>query len=234
MSEAHGSQVAQLSSAAAALAAQEGADICIAVEEQSLLLVRWLGYLHNFHQTGTANSLLHAVSSSIRETAACLSLGLVRPALFSLRSEIDLLLAWLFFKDHPVEWRLVNRTGEGFWMKKEILEYLAGHYIGSKQRLSLLKQIKKRKEDEPYRLLSAHVHGQSEAVLPIVADLKDSISSAHDVIAATAVCFEVSEYISDVLLSVYSADWQALPIEITASVLGRFASDPQKTEFFSY
>ena len=227
-------QVTELQARVASFAQGDGPALCKAIENQSQLIVSWLGYLHNYHLTNSADSLLSAVSSSIRETAACLSLGLIRPALFSLRSEIDLLLAWLFFKDHPIEWRLVNQTGDGFWLKKDILDYLSAHFSGSRQRLALLKQIRKRKEEEPYRLLSAHIHGQSEAVLPALVDLKDSVGSSMEVNEAASVCFEVSEYLSDVLFSVYALEWDALPADVKSDVVSRFVSDNQKKEFWSY
>lgn len=234
MNDEHHDQVALLRDAVSSLADESGEDICMAVEADSLLLINWIDYLSSYHLTEVANSLLKAAGSSLREAAACFSLGMVRPALFSLRSVIDLFLAWLYFKDHPIEWRLVNATGDGFLMKKEVLEYLVIHYKGFKPRLALLKQVKVRREDEPYRLLSAHIHGQSEVVLPVIRNLCDAVKSGADAMEATKVCADVSEYVSDLLVSLYASDWHALPEAITRSVDKRFASPAQRAEFWSF
>ena len=100
----HLKQTSDLRTAACDFSLSQGESISAQVEQRSTLLVHWLDYLSAFHRTGVADSLLEAARSSVREVAGLLSLGLARPALFSLRGQIDLLLAWLYFKDHGVEW----------------------------------------------------------------------------------------------------------------------------------
>ena len=106
----HAKQTSDLADAAKAFSWTYGAGLSAKVESNSALLVSWLSYLSVYHRTGVADGLLDAVGSSIREAAGALSLGLVRPALFSLRGQIDLLLGWKYFKDHNVEWAHVNQT----------------------------------------------------------------------------------------------------------------------------
>jgi hypothetical protein len=171
--------------------------------------------------------------SSVRETAASLSLGLIRPALSSLRLQMDLTLTCLYFKDHNVEWELVNRTGEGFKLKRELLDYMANHHARFHARLSLLKGIATRTELEPYKLLSAHIHGQSQPVLPIVNDLKEIVDTPSKCLDCTRVVYDVSEYLNDVLLSIYASSWQALPKEILTAAEARFESLEQKKAFFT-
>ena len=136
------------------------------VAAQPFLL--WLDYLEKSHLTGHANVLVAGARSAINEGAACLSLGLVRPAIMSIRLQIDLALAWVYFKDHHVEWGRVQATGDGFKTKKELLDYFKDH-AGFGIRFGLLKECATRVELEPYRLLSAHIHAQSEYVVPNVA-----------------------------------------------------------------
>ncbi|MCB0360285.1 MAG: hypothetical protein KDD44_11640, partial [Bdellovibrionales bacterium] len=171
----HAKQTSDLSAATHSFSTSSGAAISSSVESNSALLVHWLAYLSNYHKTGVADGLLDAVASSIRETAGTLSLGLVRPSLFSLRGQIDLLLGWLYFKDHSVEWLHVNQTGDGFKLKKELLQYLEQHTLRFAARFGILRAIKSRKEVDPYRLLSAHIHAQSVPLLPVVQDLSDLV-----------------------------------------------------------
>lgn len=209
-----------------------GKELSKKVEKNSLLPILWLNYLNASQKTGIANELLDAFACSIRETAACTALGLVRPALFSMRTQIDLILAWLYFKDHHIEWEQVNVIGEGFKLKKELLEYLSNYYPGFGARHGILKQISTRKEEDSYRLLSAHIHGQSNPVLPVTVELSDVVRTKELSEQCAQVVGEVSEYVSDILYAVYASQWTAIPNEITKQVTERFASPAQKAKFF--
>lgn len=228
----HQNQTSELRQVAFQFSETNGAGLSADVENQSELLMHWVSYLSKYQLTGVANQLLEASGSAIRETAGSLSMGLLRSALFSLRAEIDLVISWIYFKDHPIEWGYVNRTAEGFKLKSEILQHIGVHYEGFNRRYGLLVQIKKRQEIDPYRLLSAHIHGQSEPVLPVVNDLKDLVQDKVRCQQCAQVAFEVSEYLSDILLSMYSTNWMALPERIRTLTLPRFVSPEQRTEFF--
>lgn len=229
----HLEQTAELRTAACDFSLTEGEMISVQVEEKSTLLVHWLGYLSTFHRTGVADSLLDAASSSMREVAGLLSLGLARPSLFSLRGQIDLLLAWLYFKDHGVEWSYVNETADGFKLKKELLQYLDQHVPKFSARMGILRDIKTRKECDPYRLLSAHIHAQSNPVLPVVAELKDLVRPKAVCTECAQVAFEVAEYLNDVFLTVFISSWASLPVPIQAALNARFVSAEQRKTFFA-
>jgi hypothetical protein len=229
----HTKQTSDLAAAAAAFSGANGANLSEKVESNSLLLVNWLAYLSSYHKTGVADCLLDAVASSIRETAGLLSLGLVRPALFSLRGQIDLLLGWLYFKDHSVEWLHVNQTGEGFKLKRELLQYLEQHTPRFAARYSTLREIRTRREPDPYRLLSAHIHAQSAPVLPTVGALPDLVQPVPACKECADVAFEVSEYLNDVLLSIYLSSWASLPPSLQIALAPRFKSADQKRDFFA-
>ena len=199
----HLKQTENLRTAANDFSTAYGASISSAVEANSTLLVHWLSYLNSFHRTGVADSLLNAVGSSIREVAGVASLGLGRQALLSLRGQVDLMLAWLYFKDHAVEWSHVNQTADGFKLKKELLQYLDQHVPRFGHRIGILREIATRKELDPYRLLSAHVHAQSDPVLPDVVDLKDLVRPEAVCKECAQVAFEVAEFLNDVLFAVY-------------------------------
>src|SRR4051812_9038600 len=91
-----------------------GPEICSGVYQASLPLLYWLDYLRNSERTGCCDDFLDGVRASVVETSGCLASGLVRSAISALRTQIDILLSWLFFKDHPIEWQRVHDYGEGF------------------------------------------------------------------------------------------------------------------------
>lgn len=228
----HKHQTLELREAADKFSSSHGETLSSEVDKQSELLMLWVKYLLTYHRTNVADPLLEAFGSAIRETAGALSLGLLRSALFSLRAQVDLILSWIYFKDHPVEWEYVNRTAEGFKLKSEVLKYIETYHDGYGRRFGILQAVKTRRELDPYRLLSAHIHGQSEPVLPVVNELKDMVQDDARCQQCAQVCFEVSEYLNDILLSMYASSWSTLPSNVQAAALARFVSMEQRTAFF--
>lgn len=228
----HEAQVEQLRNATNEFIDAYGIQFVKDVEEGAGELLNWLSFLNSYKRTGVADELLDAVACAIRETAACVALGLVRPALFSMRTQIDLVLAWLYFKDHPVEWRLVNRTGDGFKLKKELVDYLSNTTDGFGLRYGILKQTSTRKELDTYRLLSAHIHGQSSPVLPAMHDLSDVVHAEGICKEVTVLARELTEYVGDVLYAVYAPEFSSIPPSIVTEINTRFISNDQKKDFY--
>lgn len=210
-----------------------GDTIVTNAEAASRVELLWLHFLSQTQLTGTADCLLDGAASAIREATACVALGLVRPALCSLRLQIDLSLGWLYFKDHPIEWAKVQATGDGFKMKTELLKYLTDSYDKYGTRFGTLRDCKTRSQDDPYRLLSAHLHGQSEHVLPKVKIPSDIVAPIEAQQEATQLQFECAEFINDVLWSVYADQWKNIPTELRTTLECRFKSDGQRSAFYS-
>ncbi|HHQ2672641.1 TPA: hypothetical protein ACSPLY_005253 [Pseudomonas aeruginosa] len=210
----------------------EGEGILTSYEESSRLLLCWLEVLRTHFLTKTADKLLFAVSSSVREAAALSALGLVRPALFSLRAQADLLLSWLYFKDHPIEYDNLCRTGDGFVLKKEVLKYLSDYYPGFSERLGVLNATATRSELDVYRLLSAHVHSQSPFVIAEVKELKDIVRPKEISIQCALLQKDVGEYLNDILLSLGLLSEAATPEAISLSLIGRLKTQGQRSVMF--
>jgi hypothetical protein len=214
-------QVSKLGNAVAHHIAGHGAASCRALYGAALPLLHWLDYLGKSEVTGCCDELLNGTRSAIVETCGCVSLGLVRPALFALRGQIDLMLAWMFFKDHPVEWEFVQRTGDGFKLKGEILKFLEDHIENFRTRWTTLTSVKSRKEADPYRLLSAHVHSQTTLAMPVHGHLETLVSNRARCNECVLIQKEISEYLSDVLLSYFASKWASLPDLIITSAKAR-------------
>jgi hypothetical protein len=209
-----------------------GNAIVLGAESASRLEILWLQYLLSTQLTGTADSLLHGALSAIREGASCIALGLVRPALSSLRLQIDLSLGWLYFKDHPVEWARVQDTGDGFKMKQDLLKYLGESYPGYGTRFGILLNCATRTQPDPYRLLSAHLHGQSEHVLPQVNMPSDIVAPVAMQDESLLLQCECSEFINDVFWAAFMTRWQSITTALTDNLETRFKSAEQRAAFF--
>jgi hypothetical protein len=225
-------QLVQLSALTSENCTNHGPEIAAKGDEACKLLILWLQYLRATHSTGVADCLLDGTASAAREAIACLALGLVRPALASLRAQIDMSLAWLYFKDHPVEWRRVQDTGDGFKLKSDVLKYLNETDAKYKNRFGLLRDCRTRTIEDPFRLLSAHIHGQSELILPEVQELKDIVATTQTQDEAVRLQAECAEFINDMLWSVFADRWASVPNELRTMLDARFKSPAQRANFF--
>ena len=199
----------------------EGCEILASHEEATQLAVAWLGYLRGAQRSGTANELLDGFHAALIETVGCLAMGLVRPALFSMRAQVDILFAWLYFKDHRVEWEHVELTGEKYHLVSEVLKYLRTYDQRFQERLGLLRKKRTRGEENPYRLLSAHVHSQNSATLPPLVKIDELVQPSARCRECVALQEEVSEYLSDVLACCFVTQWADLPESIANSIKTR-------------
>lgn len=208
-----------------AATSQHGADIgidcCRGIQAETEVLLGWLTHLRKSEASGVADALLDGTQGAIVETAGCLALGLVRPALSALRAEIDMILSWLYFKDHGVEWDHLRDTGQGFQTKTQVLKYIGNHWPKFRTRFKLLAQHKERKEEDPYRLLSAHIHGQTDFTAPNVGPLVQLVAGANLCAECVVLQRDVAEYIGDVLLAMYGDRWASLPDVIKTSLNSR-------------
>lgn len=232
MSNKHSGQGGDLANAVSNFIASEGIKFLSSYEDSSRLLLCWLLVLRKHYLTGTADELLYAVASSVREAAALAALGLVRPTLFSLRAQADLMLSWLYFKDHPIEYRNLCRAGDGFVLKKEAMKYFSDNYPAFSEKLGTLNSIANRKDIDIYRLLSAHVHSQSPFVISEVKDLKDIVRTKELVAQCCSLQRDVSEYLADILFSLGMLNEAAMPPTIRNNVISRAVSPAQRAVLF--
>lgn len=232
MTEIIASHLTQLVKLVSNNCSAQGVTVVTKAEAASQLEMLWLQHLSKTQLTGTADCLLDGTASAIREAVACVALGLVRPALNSLRLQIDLTLGWLYFKDHPVEWARVQTTGDGFKLKTDLLKYMGESYDRFSARFAILRECKTRTQDDPYRLLSAHVHGQSQYVLPQVQLPADIVASVQAQDEALQLQQECAEFINDILWAVYAARWASLPGDLLSALDRRFKTPVQRENFF--
>jgi hypothetical protein len=224
-------QVTALLDKTSTFTTNHGTEVAASMDASSNLVLHWLPYLER-HKTGVADELLGGATSSLMEATACATLGLVRPALFAMRTEVDLILTWLFFKDHRVEWENVNATGDGFKLKKEMFEYFTRYVAGFGERYGLLKQIARRTETDTYRFLSAHIHSQSATTLPEARLLEDVVRDRQTCDELAEIATAVDEYVSDILIAIYIRDWAHLPPLLVETINRRFVTEQQKRTFY--
>ncbi|BBU61503.1 hypothetical protein MSC49_14380 [Methylosinus sp. C49] len=212
-------------------------DICFAdnsqfvvdrIESDAVLILTWTQYLEANRSNHFADNLIRSVRSEVIEAAGYLSIGLVRPALYALRLQIESMLAWVYFNDHKVEWLHTINTDHDFPMRAQNLKYLSTFSARYSARFKLLEEARTRKVKEPYALLCTHVHATCIPAMPSYADFgalvnsKSEISDCIDLVAA------VSEYLSDVLSAWYADAWHDFPPVIKSRIEARLGQSDLK------
>lgn len=189
------------------------------------LLLDWANYLYVSERTGHCNEFIDGLRSSLVETIFCVSTGLARLALFSMRGQIDIALSWLYFKDHPVEYRKVFRSSDGFMLKSSVISYLEEYEPKFKKRFQALSSNMTRQEKDPYKFLSAHVHSQSHMTLPAASSFESMVVKPEVTKELLLAQENVTEYLNDVLLSVFGSKWAGLPASVVNAVKARLSGD---------
>lgn len=221
MSSKYDKEVLQLDRVVSKFCQSSGGALAREVEVASTLLLTWLGHIRPTLCTGIADELIAGTHSALLEATSCICLGLARPAIFSIRAQVDMCLAWIYFRDHRVEWSYVQEKGEGFKLKKEIYAYLDDYYPKFRNRFSILSNSRNRQEEDPYRLLSAHVHSQSIHTMPNIIRLDLVVNDIGKSRQCINMELEVSEYLNDIFVSCFGGDWAALPDPIMSNIRTR-------------
>jgi hypothetical protein len=73
-------------------------------------------------------SLIGGAWSAAIEVVSAAYLGLMRSAIFSLRTHFELAYGWLYYRDHPVEWKAVCSGIEQCRLPGAIDQYLLKYY----------------------------------------------------------------------------------------------------------
>jgi len=218
------------------IASEFGDRIPVATDSEAALGIS-IAWLRHFYEFGTpsnaSTSLLDAAHSAAIEVTSSVACGLVRPAIFSLRSHYEFFFMYLFYKDHPVEWSSLQNGNEWVRLPKELKTYLRQYYPWSETRLKKLNDVKSRKEDDPYFVLSAFVHGGKLQTLPKARLPKETCFALETVKQMPNLIADISEYLSDVATSVYSGNFLGLPPAVKTNLTTRFAKASEAEKIFN-
>jgi hypothetical protein len=195
-----------------------------ATTQKTHLLLVWLSYLRTTVSRRTADTLLDTSQGALIEIAGCLSLGLVRPAIFSIRAQFELLLAWIYFNDHPIEWSNFEKTGRDYPLRGVLISYFRNNDDRFSERFRLLLRKRERQTEDPYNILSLHVHSISPSLGPTVGPLSSLVQPESVCDEALTLLAEVIEYLTDTLASWYADRWYDFPREITEAIETRLTA----------
>lgn len=185
-------------------------DLARIAETESNELIQWLSYLRSTN-SGTAIELLDGTRSALIEVIGYIALSLGRASIQAIRTEIDLILSYTYFQDHPKEWGNLASSGNGFMLKSEVVTYHKNIDKGFGQRLTIIEEVSNISLDNIYRTLSAHIHGQSPFTMPKSNLVKDLLFSKELMTSVVLLQKHTIVMLSNFLLALYSNRWPELP-----------------------
>lgn len=196
-------------------------------------LLSWIDYLKSLFPECCASELLDGAKSAMLESVAYIGLGLNRAAIGAMRTQMDLLLGFTFFYNHPHEWDSVNRTGTGFQLRSDIDKYHKETRKGFASNVGVIENSEGTSLLSVYRILSAHIHGQSPLTVPKAGKFIELISSDSFLDSLIELQLKVSRTVSNYLTAVFLAEGINPPFEIGTRIKEQLTPPQRKTIFFN-
>src|SRR3569833_453107 len=198
------------------------AEVSIALSEA------WLARYQSDYTANHAIRLIEAAHSASVEVVSAVSLGLARPAVFSLRSHFELFMMFLFYRDHPIEFAAAANDVEYMKLPGEITKYLKKYFLDFDKRLAILDKTKLRPPDSGYSRLSEIVHGSSKTAAPKANIPADVCFNTIDLQPLVRLVADVAEELSDIAIACHLGNYMSLPSDIQKSLDARGASSSLK------
>lgn len=192
----------------------------------------WLIKYSAEHEDDIRKALVSGSFSAAVEVVSLTYLGLLRSAIFSLRTHYDLAYGWLYYRDHPVEWRAVVAGTEQARLPGAIDQYLSKYYQQYDKRWTELEKKRNRKIKDPYAHMSIFIHGGHPDKMPTANRPADIVLPANVVGQLPPFVKDVSEVLSDVFISCHGGNWQSIPERIRVSLDQRFGGKARSSLLF--
>lgn len=196
-------------------------------------LLVWIDFLKGLFPNCCCPELLNGAKSAILESVAYIGLGLNRAAIGAIRIEIDLLLGYTFFYNHPQEWDLVNKTGDGFMLRFAIDKHHEKHRKNFTNNFRMIENSEGTTLTSLYRILSAHIHGQSPLTVPQAGKFTELIASDSFLESLIELQLKVSRSVSNYLAAVFLAEEINPPLDIEKRIKEQLTRPQRKLIFFN-
>lgn len=195
-------------------------------------LLLWIDYLNSQFPDSPAKELLIGSRASMLEAVAYIGMGLGRAAIGAIRTQIDLILSFTFFCEHPREWEQVKTTGEGFKLRTDIYNYHKDTKKNFNSKLAIVEQHEDYTLIELYKILSAHLHGQSPLTIPKSGHFLNLLSSDSFLESLIELQACVDRSLSNYLTVVFIGMDLSPPLEPQARIKKMLKTEQVKKVFF--
>jgi hypothetical protein len=197
------------------------ADKCL---DELRLSMTWIGYYLNCDAGNPALLLAEGAYGAAVESVSLTALGLSRPATLALRSHYELSLQYLFYREHPREWKAIASFMGQSILPGAVKKYLRENYVQYGERVSKLEKRSSRNLSDVYGTLSGVAHGYAINSVSKAENPSHLVCSPNVVASIISICHDTSEVLSDVFLSAFDNNWMSVPQHVRDSVAKRYGS----------
>lgn len=174
--------------------------------------------------------LLKGCYGAAVEAVALIAFALVRPAMASLRSHYEMNLQYLYYKDHPVEWRNVREFRSQPHLPGTVNRYMRSCFPKFEMRFKTLSQRRERSIEDSYQVLSGIAHGGAIESISSATKPEDLLESEAVVCRSISIFRDVGEHLSDIYVSGFEYNWLSLPDIIKKQLEQRFEGKNPRVE----
>jgi hypothetical protein len=167
-----------------------------------------------------AQKLLIGAKVALTEAGTAWAIGSNRGAASSLRALIESTFGWLYYKDHPVEFRVMLERQMDMVLPKAVQSYMKSIDGGWEKAYSFLLRKKSRPSEYFYTDVSHFVHAHPAFTSKQVNIEETSISVPREASFLT-LCAMTDEFISDNYVTFYRASWGDVPKPAQENALSR-------------
>lgn len=182
----------------------------------------WTGYFMRNGVGPDCGILLKGSYGAAVEAISLLAMGMLRPSILSLRSHYELSLQFLFYKDHPVEWKNVETFRAQPALPAINKKYLKDNFPYFDDRFKELAKKKSRKYEDCYDILSGVAHGTALNSISQASKPKELIEDKQTLAQAQEIFLSTAEFLNDTHISHFESNWLSLPPEIINFIEPRF------------
>lgn len=170
-----------------------------------------------------AQNLLIGAKVAFVEAGTAWAIGSNRGAASSLRAYIENGFAWLYYKDHPVEFRAVLARQLDLILPKAVQSYVKSLDGGFDKAYSMMVRKRQRSNEYFYADVSQFVHAHPAFASRSVNIEETAVSVPRDSGFIT-LSNMADEFISDNFLSVYRASWGDVPQQVQENATTRLGT----------
>lgn len=225
-------QVAEAAALIARTSAGFGLTLGEACARAAQPVVTWIQWYRMHRPSRSGAELLDGARAAVLETIGYVNFGLGQAAISAIRTQVDLVLGYSFFREHPAEWRRVCETGEGFKLKSDVVKYHREIQSSFPAKLTIIEQASGLELDKYYSVLSAHIHGQNKHSTPRAQELKELVWTEKQIKQVVKLQDETANALSNFLLAVHALEWTELPPSIV-SAAQKLLTPRQRPLFFT-
>jgi hypothetical protein len=173
----------------------------------------WVDYAWPLGADNAARPLLVGAKISLLEAGTSWGIGSNRGAAASLRTFVENIFAWLYYKDHPVEYGLVSSREDDLVLPKAIKLYLQRTDKGFEKAWSILLGAALRETDYYYSDISQYVHAHP-SFSSTTSDISNSIISVPRDDGFLVLSSYADEFVSDAYLTLHRHHWDMIPAAV--------------------